>query len=63
MNTPKRIIDYTLSSQTRLSDLREIVAETQTLRGDSEVEFPRFVGQGGTADYNHIVITEHSQID
>lgn len=57
MKRAKRVIDYTLELSPKLDDLREIVAETQNLSGQSRIEFPRFVGQHET-EYHHLVITE-----
>jgi hypothetical protein len=62
MKNTKRIVDYTLGITPRLQDLREIVAETQQLSGESRLEFPRFVGQRDE-EYLHIVITEDGSIE
>lgn len=61
LHNAKRVVDYTLETVTRLSDLRQIVAETQALDGTSTVEFPRFVGQR-EQEYIHLVITEEGKL-
>lgn len=57
MNKAKRTIDYTVSGQVTLRDLRRIVEETLIIDENSKVDFPREAGQRD-AEYVHIVITE-----
>lgn len=58
MPRAKRTIDYTLSETPKLSDLREIVAETQSAPSDSSIQIVAMVGQHEST-YYHIVITDY----